>query len=313
MSYCFVHLFIPFLFFIILLVTLPSSHASCLSRQSDSLSIKRGQLIFNKSPLINLAQAEIKVLEPKKKKIQIKSILTGLSVIPLIGLPIYFLKSRFSGSDLKDSGFIQSLLLIFVSEVGDKTFFSAGLLAAKHGKLISFIGSMSALIAMTGISILLGQLIRYIPPSLTNGLPYDKYIAILAFSYFGLSTLYEAYNAPSDSSRDEELHEAEKLVNSIDTQNHKFQKFKFIVQTFSLIFAAEVGDRSCLSTIAMSATWHPLTVAIGALLANGAATLIAVFTGSLISQFLSEKYIGYIGGSLFILFALNTSFSLLTK
>jgi Uncharacterized protein family UPF0016 len=40
------------------------------------------------------------------------------------------------------SGFLQSFLLIFVSEIGDKTFFIAGLLAAKYNRLISFTGSI---------------------------------------------------------------------------------------------------------------------------------------------------------------------------
>ena len=40
------------------------------------------------------------------------------------------------------SGFLQAFLLIFVSEIGDKTFFIAGLLAAKYSRLISFTGSI---------------------------------------------------------------------------------------------------------------------------------------------------------------------------
>lgn len=69
-----------------------------------------------------------------------------------------------------DSGFLQAFLLIFVSEIGDKTFFIAGLLAAKYGKLISFSGSMGALAVMTIISTVLGQLFHAVPPSLTQGL-----------------------------------------------------------------------------------------------------------------------------------------------
>ena len=39
--------------------------------------------------------------------------------------------------------------LIFLSELGDKTFFIAALLAMRCGKWISFIGSTAALAAMT--------------------------------------------------------------------------------------------------------------------------------------------------------------------
>lgn len=56
------------------------------------------------------------------------------------------------------SGFIQSFLLVFVSEIGDKTFFIAALLAAKYGRFISFTGSIGALGVMTIISTVIGQL-----------------------------------------------------------------------------------------------------------------------------------------------------------
>lgn len=68
-----------------------------------------------------------------------------------------------------DSGFLQAFLLIFVSEIGDKTFFIAGLLAAKYGRLISFTGSIGALAVMTIISTVLGQLFHAVPASLTQG------------------------------------------------------------------------------------------------------------------------------------------------
>ena len=75
------------------------------------------------------------------------------------------------------SGFLQAFLLIFVSEIGDKTFFIAALLAAKYNKFISFTGSIGALAVMTVISTVIGQIFHVIPSSLTQGVPYDDYIA----------------------------------------------------------------------------------------------------------------------------------------
>jgi hypothetical protein len=46
---------------------------------------------------------------------------------------------------LAETGFYQAFSLVFVSEIGDKTFFIAGLLAMKTSRVISFIGSMAAL------------------------------------------------------------------------------------------------------------------------------------------------------------------------
>mmetsp|Transcript_58771 Transcript_58771/g.80175 ORF Transcript_58771/g.80175 Transcript_58771/m.80175 type:complete len:206 (+) Transcript_58771:20-637(+) len=59
-----------------------------------------------------------------------------------------------------DSGAVQAFSLIFVSELGDKTFFIAALLAAKFSRAISFVGSLGALVVMTGISVGLGQVTK---------------------------------------------------------------------------------------------------------------------------------------------------------
>ena len=209
------------------------------------------------------------------------------------------------------SGLLQSFLLIFVSEIGDKTFFIAGLLAAKYSRLVSFVGSMGALAVMTVISVIIGQLFHSVPPGLTKGVPYDDYIAVAAFAYFGAKTLYEAITSEEGelSGLEEEEAEAEKAVEDFTSKNKIAQSttVALLAQTFSLVFAAEIGDRSFLSTIALSAALNPIAVTGGAILAHGSATGIAVAGGALLSKYLSEKVIGYIGGSLFLIFAVTTA------
>lgn len=208
------------------------------------------------------------------------------------------------------SGFLQAFLLIFVSEIGDKTFFIAGLLAAKYSRWVSFVGSMGALAVMTVISVVIGQLFHAVPPGLTKGVPYDDYIAVAAFAYFGAKTLYEAITSDEGevSGIEEEEAEAEKAVEDFTAKNKVSQTtLALLAQTFSLVFAAEIGDRSFLSTIALSAALNPIAVTGGAILAHGTATGIAVAGGALLSKYLSEKVIGYIGGSLFLIFAVTTA------
>ena len=103
-----------------------------------------------------------------------------------------------AGVDATRSGFVQAFSLVFVSELGDKTFFIAGLLAAKTSRFISFTGSVAALAVMTVISTLIGVAFHRIPAAFTSGLPFDDYIAVAAFLYFGLIALRDASQLPDD-------------------------------------------------------------------------------------------------------------------
>jgi len=93
---------------------------------------------------------------------------------------------------ISNTGFYQAFSLVLISEIGDKTFFIAGLLAMKSGKVVSFMGSISALAAMTFISVIIGQLFHAVPVRISQGIPFKDLSAVLAFAFFGIKTLKEA-------------------------------------------------------------------------------------------------------------------------
>jgi putative Ca2+/H+ antiporter (TMEM165/GDT1 family) len=60
--------------------------------------------------------------------------------------------------------FFASFSVIVVSEIGDKTFFIAAIMAMKHPRTIVYAGAMLALGLMTLLSALLGNIItQFIP------------------------------------------------------------------------------------------------------------------------------------------------------
>ncbi len=122
-------------------------------------------------------------------------------------------------ASLTDSGFYQAFSLVFLSEIGDKTFFVAALLAAKLSRVISFVGSLGALAVMTVISVIIGQVFHAVPTELANGVPLDDVAAVIAFTYFGIKILSEAFGTDEEgkSAMDEEFEEAEETVKGSDT------------------------------------------------------------------------------------------------
>jgi hypothetical protein len=114
---------------------------------------------------------------------------------------------------LTETGFYQAFTLVFLSEIGDKTFFMAGLLAIQTSKFTSFLGSMAALAVMTIISVAIGQVFHAVPAGISQGVPLDDVAAVLAFAFFGFKTLKDAIEMdPDQSVMEEELEEAEETV-----------------------------------------------------------------------------------------------------
>lgn len=81
-----------------------------------------------------------------------------------------YAESLLSGP-LGKSGFFAAFSLIFLSEIGDKTFFIAALLAMKFGRWLSWLGSVAALVVMTGISVGIGAVFAAVPEALKTSIP----------------------------------------------------------------------------------------------------------------------------------------------
>ena len=227
-----------------------------------------------------------------------------LSAHTTLGASVYEALSR--------SGFTAAFALIFVSELGDKTFFIAALLAMRLGRFTALAGAVSALSLMSVISVVIGRAFQSIPSTINDSLPLGEYLAVSLLFFFGVRTLKEALATPETSGdgagESGELADAETAVNDYAAKSLKKEKTflgKFW-ETFCLVFIAEWGDRSMLATIALGAAQNPVGVAAGACFGHLVATLIAVVGGALLSKRISERQVGIAGGALFIVFAVAT-------
>ena len=94
--------------------------------------------------------------------------------------------------------------MIIFSEIGDKTFLIAALMAMKHPRLIVFSAAFTALIAMTILSAVLGHAVPTLIPK-----KYTNLLAALLFLVFGAKMLKEGYSIPRDQGVNEEMKEVE--------------------------------------------------------------------------------------------------------
>ncbi|MEH2311136.1 MAG: TMEM165/GDT1 family protein [Nostoc sp.] len=197
------------------------------------------------------------------------------------------------------TAFTAALLLITVSELGDKTFFIAVILAMHHSRRLVFTGVTAALAAMTILSVLFGQVVSLLPKN------YIHYAEIALFIAFGIKLLYDASKMSAAACDTEVVQEAEAAVKKADLQLPKQKtSLGIVIEAFVLTFMAEWGDRTQIATIALAAGNNPIGVTIGAIFGHAICAAIAVIGGKMIAGRISERQLTLIGGCLFLVFGI---------
>jgi Ca2+/H+ antiporter, TMEM165/GDT1 family len=209
--------------------------------------------------------------------------------------------------------FTAALSLITASELGDKTFFMAVILASRYPRKPVFIGVVVALAMMTILSVGIGEIVMLLPNLIAKNLPANwtflnqisiERVAALLFLLFGIKLLYSARTMSAQTDV-EVLAEAESAV---EDGERKFKQrnttWKIFLESCVLTFIAEWGDRTQFATITLAASKEPIGVMLGGILGHAICALIAVIGGRAIASHISERTITIIGGLLFILLAI---------
>lgn len=87
--------------------------------------------------------------------------------------------------------------------------------------------------------------------------------------------------------------------------------WKVFATIFAAVFIAELGDKTQLATMLFAAdkAVNKYTVFIAASAALVVASAIGVLAGSLLSEYIDEKYLHYIAGTGFIIIGAYTLYS----
>ncbi|XP_050225330.1 GDT1-like protein 4 [Mercurialis annua] len=220
-------------------------------------------------------------------------------------------------------GFTKSLAMTVLSEIGDKTFFAAAILAMRHPRRLVLAGCLAALIVMTILSAVVG----WAAPNLLSR-TWTHHITTVLFFGFGLWSLWDGFTDKGGEA--EELAEVEAKLDADWKSNSgttkegakadddlKKQRRPFLTQffspillkAFSITFFGEWGDKSQIATIGLAADENPFGVVLGGILGQALCTTAAVLGGKSLASQISEKIVALSGGVLFIIFGIQSFLS----
>ncbi|KAF7311657.1 hypothetical protein MKEN_01069300 [Mycena kentingensis (nom. inval.)] len=229
-----------------------------------------------------------------------------------------------------------SFAMIIASEIGDKTFLIAAILAMRHPRFVVFCGAFGSLVVMSILSAEMGHILPTLIPK-----KWTQAAAAVLFLVFGGKMLLEgrAMKAGNDKIQ-EEMKEAEEEIEGDDAVNENgpnaipledleagnasprtpaatnqartfaegarnFCSFflgPVFVQAFVLTFLGEWGDRSQIATIALGAAHNVYLVTLGTVAGHSCCTALAVIGGRYVSTKISVKHVTLGGAVLFLLF-----------
>ncbi|CAF1174364.1 unnamed protein product [Didymodactylos carnosus] len=196
-------------------------------------------------------------------------------------------------------GFIHALLaslsVIVVSELGDKTFFIAAIMAMRHPRLVIYGGAMGALGFMTILSALLGNIVtKFVPRIYTDGYIMspdegtDEYDEVQQDIEKAESSLDPegGLPLPNGGTSSQQRSQSKQLRTTSFLRRYISPIF---LQAFIMTFLAEWGDRSQITTIVLAASENLFGVIVGGTVGHGLCTGLAVLGGRFMKVYLASS------------------------
>ena len=197
------------------------------------------------------------------------------------------------------AGFTTAFATVAIAGIGDKSFLTTLVLAARHKARWVFTGSVSALTIGAGLWITAGVWMKTVVSIDTIQL-----ISGVAFLLFGVNALVEARRMETRSHNNKA---PENNSNTLQLTRPSMPANAVIRDSFTTTFLAEFGDRTQLALLALAAGPNISAESIfsGAVAANILLAIMAVWSGKCLKNRLCHKRLSYISGTLFIVIGIN--------
>lgn len=172
---------------------------------------------------------------------------------------------------------IKAFLLVVAAEMGDKTQLLAMALAGKYKASQVMLGVLIATILNHGIAVAVGSYLNHLIP-----INIVRIVSAIAFLIFGLWTL---------------------RGDKIDDDKKSKSSFSPVLTVVIAFFLAEMGDKTQLMTITISAQSNqPILILMGTTMGMLVADGIGIIGGAWMCKHIPEIYIKWAAGIVFILF-----------
>lgn len=225
------------------------------------------------------------------------------------------------------NSFLIALSMISLSEIGDKTFLIAALMAMRHSALFVLSSAFSSLAIMTVLSGIIGHsFVTFFSERVTS------FLAGSLFLVFGYKLLKEGLAMSKDAGVEEEMTAVEEEIaikdmnsNMNDVENgitspvklHNSNTFKdklfnlaalifspLWIEIFMMNFLGELGDRSQISIIAIASNGYYWYSIWGAVMGHLICTGVAVLGGKYLATKISMRTVTLAGSGFFFIFAI---------
>lgn len=222
--------------------------------------------------------------------------------------------------------------LMFISEIGDRTFLLIIFYSMKIGAFVIFLVGALTLLALNFLSLLIGV---FLPMLIIKF--YLDFITMILFFGMSIYLFYEGFSMETHKIIDDlkeieeeeesksncgeekqdkednpltEVSHKEPLISSNETDKLLVHSNTYTIWTFfTSILIAEIGDRSQITAIAIATLYDFTGVLIGTSLGHILACLIAATLGFVFAERVSEKTITLIGAVFFLIFGIDSLIS----